>query len=77
LLPTTTTTPTTRELYFATKLFEMDHGTMDHGDMATGTATGGATAATTAAASGMGSMGGHGCKISVRHELPDPNSIVS
>jgi hypothetical protein len=51
---------------------------MDHGAMVTGTATGAAAAATSTAPDmgGMGGMG-DGCKISVRHGLPDPNSIMS
>jgi len=56
----------------------MDHASMDHGAMATGTATGAAAAATSATPDmgGMGGMG-DGCKISVRHGLPVPNSVAS
>lgn len=55
----------------------MDHTSMDHGAMATGTMTGAAATATSAApAMDMGGMG-DGCKISVRRQLPGFNSVAS
>lgn len=55
--------------HIATTLPKMDHASMDHGSMATGTVTGVGAAATSAApAMDMGGMG-NGCKISVRREL--------